>query len=530
MWVVWVSVAGAKGPQVQPDVLVQGAVNRGSANGLAFDAAGRLHIANVFGNGITVVDPDTGQVLERLGPQDGVFVPDDLAFAPDGSLWFTNPAVGTVSVLPPGGTAVVVAEGFLRANPVTVSDDGRVFFGQCFAESTGVYEITATGTRPLVEGVAGCASNGMDHEDGVLYTPRWYESRILGLDADTAAVVFDLATPDIPTAVKVHDGWLYWVSQDSGGVYRADLALVPQVIEPLAQLGPGLDNLAFDDEGRLFVSDAVDGSIVELLPDGSAREVMAGGMIVPMGIVWVDGEVFVGEPQSIRGFDPATGAATSHTSSVFGVGGLAFATGVHPSPTPGALTVTSWVTGQVQTFEPATGAVLAEAVLTGAPAGAVPFEGDLLVAQPLDGTVRRLDGADLSDLGVVASLPGVAGLAVWGDELYATSVTEGTVVLLADCGGFLPQPEVLACGLAQPEGLVAVDRGRWLAVVEAAAGELTWVSTRNGKTERAADGLVFEPNPPGFGAYWFNGVTADPEGVLYVNADGENRIYRLLPD
>jgi sugar lactone lactonase YvrE len=530
MWAWWISVAGAKGPQFDAAVLVEGAENRGSANGLGFDAAGRLHIANVFGNGITIVDPDTGTVEQRLGPAEGVFVPDDLAFAPDGSLWFTNPAVGTVSVIPPGGTASVVLQGFLRANPVTVSDDGRVFFGQCFAESTGVYEITSAGARPLVQGVPGCASNGMDHADGVLYTPRWYESRILGLDPDTGAQIFELATPHIPAAVKVQDGWLYWVSQDSGGVYRADLALFPLVIEQVAQLAVGLDNLAFHADGRLFVSNAVDGSIVEVLPDGSAQLVMAGGMIVPMGIVWADGEVYIGEPQSIRGFDPATGAPTSLTSGVFGVSELGFTTGVHPSPLAGTISLTSWVTGQVQLFEPATGEVLASTVLTGGPAGAVPYDGDLLVAQPLDGTVRRLDGVTLADLGVVASLPGVAGLAVWGDELYATSVTDGTVVLLADCGGWLAVPEVLACGLSEPEGLVAIDRGRWLAVVEAGLGELTLISTRNGRTETAATGFVFEPNPPGFGAYWFDGVTVDEDGALYVNADGENRIYQLLPD
>lgn len=536
MWFMWAFVAGAKGPQFTTEVLVEGAINRGSANGLAFDANGRLYIANVFGNGITVADRETGTVVERLGAEHGVIIPDDLAFAPDGSLWFTNPAVGTVSVRTPfngqvtgaGGDTTVVVTGYPNANPITVTEDGRVFFGQCFGESTGVFEIVGSTVVPLVDGVPGCASNGMDEADGVLYTSRWFEGRISGLDIDTTTEVFELVTGHIPTAVKVRDAFVYWVSQETGGVYRADIA-APTVIEQLAQLDSGLDNLAFDATGRLYVSSAVDGSLVEVLDGGATRQVMAGGMIIPMGVVWADDEVFVGEPQSIRGFDPETASPTSITSSVFGVGALAFTTGVHPSSVTGSITLTGWFTGQVQTFEPSTGAVTASTVLTGAPAGAVPYEGDLLVAQPLDGTVSRLAGADLTDLGVVASLPGVAGLAVHDGDVYATSVTDGTVVRVADSSGFLLAPEVVADGLDSPEGLVVIDRGKWLAVVEAGAGTVTLVS-QNGKTEVAADGLGFEPNPPGFGAYWFNGITVDPDGTLFVNADLDNRVYRLVPD
>ena len=39
---------------------------------------------------ILVIDPDTGEILKRLGPEVGVDGPDDLAFGPDGSIYWTD--------------------------------------------------------------------------------------------------------------------------------------------------------------------------------------------------------------------------------------------------------------------------------------------------------------------------------------------------------------------------------------------------------------------------------------------------------
>jgi hypothetical protein len=54
-----------------------------------FDAEDRLYIASSVGREIVVMDPETGEILDRLGPDRGVESPDDLTFGPDGSLYWT---------------------------------------------------------------------------------------------------------------------------------------------------------------------------------------------------------------------------------------------------------------------------------------------------------------------------------------------------------------------------------------------------------------------------------------------------------
>jgi sugar lactone lactonase YvrE len=280
-------------------VLVEGAPIKGGSNGLAFDSTDALFVANAFGGTISVIDPETGQLLDQLGASHGVVAPDDLHFGTDGSLFWTDIALGSVSrrslgadgvVSSADGTTVEVAADIPAVNPITVTGDGRVFVAQCFAPATGLFEIvdpygeTPSSLRTVLDGIPGCTSNGMDHIDGTLFTPRWFEDRILRINSETGATVEEIVTDHVPTAVKVQNGHLYWVSQETGGVYRADLAATPPVAQLFTQLEAGLDNLAFDSQGRLFVSHTVDGSIVEVLEVGSTRIVSEGGMIIPMGV------------------------------------------------------------------------------------------------------------------------------------------------------------------------------------------------------------------------------------------------------
>jgi hypothetical protein len=68
--------------------IVHGAAVHG-ANGLYFDAHNRLHVAAVFGREIAVIDPKSGELLDRIGPDRGVEGPDDLFIRDDGSIYQT---------------------------------------------------------------------------------------------------------------------------------------------------------------------------------------------------------------------------------------------------------------------------------------------------------------------------------------------------------------------------------------------------------------------------------------------------------
>ena len=114
----------------QPTVLVQGAQIR-SPNGIKAGPDGNLYVASVNERAILVIDPDTGEIIKRLGPEVGVDGPDDLAFGPDGSIYWTDLFRGTVGRLAPDGvtSSQMVAPG---VNPIIFSPDGRLFVATGF--------------------------------------------------------------------------------------------------------------------------------------------------------------------------------------------------------------------------------------------------------------------------------------------------------------------------------------------------------------------------------------------------------------
>lgn len=70
-----------------PPVLVTGA-HIHSPNGIKVGPDGNLYVASIFEQAILVLDPDTGEILNRLGAEVGVDGPDDLTFGSDGSIYY----------------------------------------------------------------------------------------------------------------------------------------------------------------------------------------------------------------------------------------------------------------------------------------------------------------------------------------------------------------------------------------------------------------------------------------------------------
>ncbi len=293
-------------------VLVRGARIHG-ANGIMFGSDDRLHIASLFGREIVVMDPKTGKIIERLGPDVGVEGPDDLTFGPDGSLYWTSLLTGEVGRLSPAGvkTGQFVAPG---VNPITFSDDGRLFVALCFL-GDALYELDPDfGDQPRLIAENLGFLNGMDWgPDGYLYGPIFTQGRVvrINVDADPATIETVADGFGVPAAVKFDSrGRLHVVDQLAGEVLRVDTETGDK--EVIATIMPGLDNLAFDSQDRLFVSHAQDGSIFEVLPGGTTPTVSKGGMIAPGGVAVLPrphgGEsVFVADLWSLREFNGRTG-------------------------------------------------------------------------------------------------------------------------------------------------------------------------------------------------------------------------------
>jgi sugar lactone lactonase YvrE len=518
-------------------VLVQGAPMVGGANGMFFDADNDLYVANVFGQTISRIDPETGEILEQLGPDDLVFFPDDVTVAVDGSLFWTDPGAGFVfrrvpaGVFGPDPVSFPVAADFLNANPLTLSDDGRLFFAQCYLASTGIFEVDPNGsmvTRNIRTGDPGCASNGMDWWDGALYSPRPFEARVVRVDIDTGALTDVTTGWGVPVAVKFNSlGELHAVNQGNGEVVRIDLDTGARTL--LAQLPVGwLDNLAFDANDRLFVSSFSDGTVLEVLADGSLRTVSPGGMIAPMGLAIIGDAIYTGDPATLRGFDTKTGAPVSVTRSVFGFGPLPATTSV--AAWGSQVVLMSAISGELVVWDPATNAPLL-ATAFALPIDAQPFQGDLVVTEIGSGQVVRASGPDLSVRETLATTSMPVGLAATDDDLYVSDGILGVVLQIVEDGEVLDTPKTVASGLAAPEGIALRSGGNRLLVVEGGTGSLKDVHLKSGKVKTIATGLDFQAPVPDFIAtHWLNDVEVDAKGAMYVNADRANVIFKFDDD
>ena len=514
------------------DVLVQGAPIAGAANGIFFDQDDKLWVASVFGQAIRKIDPETGAILEQLGPAEYVFFPDDLTFDAFGTLYWTDPFIGAAFGRLPGGPTFPVALGFPSANPITLSDDGRLFFAQCFEAGpggNGIHEADPFGslaTSAIRAGDLGCASNGMDWWDGHLYSPRWYEGRVVQVDTATGDLTDVTSGWGVPTAVKFNSlGELYAVNQGNGEVVKIDRTTGDRDVLAVFPYGWS-DNLAFDSNDRLFVSSATDGTVAEVLPGGGIRIVSPGGMTIPMGIALIGDTVYVSEPQAVRGFDKDTGDAVSVTRSAFGIGPALFTTSV--SSIGEHLVLMSFITGQVLMWDPSTEAPIGQSLFA-APIDAEPYGNAILISEAGTGSVAKVSMSDLDDRETIASgfiFP--AGLAVDGGNAYVSDTVLGAVFQIIREGEVLAVPHRVADGLAGPEGIALRSAGNHLLVVEGATASLKEINLRSGKVKTIARGLGFQPSVgPELPAQWFNDVDIDSAQAMYVNADGANVIYKF---
>ena len=503
-----------------------------ATNGLYFGPDGRLYVGSASSAAVAALDPETGEVLERWGPEEGVRGPDDLTLGPDGSVFWTDFGFGEVRRRTPDGTTTLIASPGLGVNPITFSDDGRLFVSQC-ALGDQLFEIDPDGIeepRVISDQLGpGCGLNGMDWgPDDRLYGPRPGFHEVVRVDVDRGTVETVASGFQRPVSVKFDSrDRLHVLDTGAGEVVRVDVATGNT--EVVGRVGIGSDNLAFDAEDRLFVSSFTDSYIVEVTGPETNRTVISGGVSFPGGLAYVPttggaGRLFLADRRALRELDPTTG---TQVHAVIGlVSDVGEAMSVHPHGTQLILssptTVRIWdpdgdrLVTRFEGFE--------EAV------DALPLGDDIIVSEYETGSVMRFDPASPDDRTVIASgLEAPAGLAVHGGDLYVAD-RSGTLFQILDDGERLDPPRAVASGLAGPEG-IAADQNGTLYVVEENAGRVTRVDPETGAATLVADGLTLdgleqksigETTPVGF----LSGIAVG-DGSLYVSSYPENRVYHI---
>jgi sugar lactone lactonase YvrE len=177
--------------------------------GLCHDAAGTIYVCDVGRPGILRVDPATSTVSDYCTSADGgpLETPNWAAFAPDGTLWFTDSGTEAldvrngrlISVPPGGGDGKVLELGALHfPNGMCVDADGVRYFLETLSPrlsrvSGGSAEVIAElpGTSP--DGVALTA-------DGGFLIACYYPFRLLHVPAGGGAAELVL---DDPTGIHI---------------------------------------------------------------------------------------------------------------------------------------------------------------------------------------------------------------------------------------------------------------------------------------------------------------------------------------
>jgi sugar lactone lactonase YvrE len=514
------------------DVLARGSRFRGT-NGILFGPDGLLYVASVVTPALAAIDTLTGEVERQYGPADGVKGPDDLAFGPDGSLYWTDIAFGEVGRRAPDGATSVVASLGAGVNPITFSDDGRLFVAQCFMGDR-LFEVDPLGAEEprLVSDRLGpgCGLNGMDWgPDGKLYGTRWFQGTVARVDVDSGAVETAADGFGVPAAVKFDSkGRLHVLDSLRGEVVRVDGA----TREVVGRVPPSTaDNLAFDADDRLYVSSFGDGFVVEVLDAERTRTVIAGGVNMPGGLALARrggaGEVlYLADFFALRALDPSSGKEVYAAHDIIGFSPLG---SVMTVAADGARVVTtSWFDNAVKVWDPATNQVVASFLELKRPVHARPFQGDLVVAEWDTGSVLRLQIEHPETRTAIATgIATPAGLAAGADDLYVADRDAGRVLQIVDGGDVLSPAREAARGLRGPEGIELGDDGR-LYVVEADGDRLSRVDPQTGEIELLADGLALHvPSQGDFPTTMlFNGLAVGAQRI-YVTGDAENLVYAI---
>ena len=543
--------------EVDPEltVLVTGAALN-AANGLDIGADGNLYIGSVNGQEIVVMDQVSGNIINRL--REGVQSPDDVVFGPDGSLYWTDILTGEVGRRTPEGT--VTKQAFLPGvNPIAFNEEGRLFVALDFL-GDGLYEfdpnleepprpiIQASEANPFPLGFFNAFDFG---SDGRLYGPLFAANLVIAVDVGgpddppytgTFMELVEAGTIEIlagisgefnnPASAKFGPDGLLYILDQTGKLFTLDTGTgILTVVTD--NLGAGLDNMVFDQDGSLFMTNNDEGWVAEiLLPGGQARILSPGGMIVPQGIAVLAGSnnedaVFISDLFSVREFNGSTGQQESQYKGflVPVPGEVTLTLSQNVSASGSDLVISSFFSSTVQIWNPENGVLEDFAEQVAAPIDAVRLNtGEVIVSDlGLGGVVRMSDNSQIVPLGVAS------GMATDGESVWAADWATGDIVQINFEGG-APVTSVFNLGLEGPEG-IALDLDGNLLVYETGAGRLTRIDDfATGDRTILIEGL--EPKAgglPGFPPMWFfDGIDVGPSGDIYIRGGGENVIYKIL--
>ena len=510
-------------------------------HGLAFNKDDQLFAGSVIGQTIYRVQVDSGEVDRVIDPPMGMA--DDIAFADDGTMAWTAFLLGKVYIRKPNGKTIEVANGMGGPNSIAFGKDGRLFVSEVFL-GDALYEIDLKNVdkpdfkpfprselRRIAEKLGGLNGFEIHKDDGFLYGPLWFKGQIVKINLETGAIEVIAEGFKTPAAANIdpqNRDNVYVVDTGTGGVWS--VSLTSKAKKLVASLKPGLDNLAFDSRGRLFVTSMTDNGIYLVdKQTGAHRTIVEGKLAIPsdLAVVSEGGKdtVHVADVFSYRTVDGQTGAV----ADVLRVHGDTHAYPIGISVGPKNTLLTSWFSNTVEKVDRKTGKLVATLGDFAAPVDALEMaDGTIYVAELASANLVKVSADGKTRSTVVKELRSPVALAQGpGNLIYVTEIAAGAVSQIDVVTG---ARKVVADGLAGPEGIDVGPDGL-LYVAEVGQKRVVAIDPATGtKTVIASNldiGLATYPGGPP--ALVPTGVAVGRTGTVYVSSDIRNAMYKLTP-
>ncbi len=153
---------------------------KSTGNGIVFDRAGAMYVADYVGHNVLKIDPKT-KAITVFAHDDGMNQPNDLAIAPDETLYASDPSwkdgTGQLWRIDRAGKTTRVAKDLGTTNGIEVSPDGKTLFvNESVQRNVWAFPIQADGSlgeKRLVKKFPDHGFDGMRADvDGNLYLTR----------------------------------------------------------------------------------------------------------------------------------------------------------------------------------------------------------------------------------------------------------------------------------------------------------------------------------------------------------------------
>src|SRR5216684_2171577 len=510
-------------------------------HGLAFNKDDQLFAGSVVGQTVYRVQVDSGEVDRVIDPPTGMA--DDIAFADDGTMAWTAFLLGKVFIRKSNGKIIEVANGMAGPNSLAFGKDGRLFVSEVFL-GDALYEIDLKNVdkpefkslprndlRRIADKLGGLNGFEISKNDGFLYGPLWFKGQAVKINVENGMIEVIASGFKTPAAANLdpqNPDNLYVIDTATGAVWSVSLTSKQKKL--VASLKPGLDNLAFDSRGRLFVSSMTDNGIY--LVDkvtGSSKTIVEGRLAIPadIAVVTESGKetVHVADVFSYRTVDGQSGAV----SDVLRVHGDTHSYPIGLSIGPKHVLLSSWFSMTVEKIDRKTGKLVATLGEFAAPVDALEAaDGTLYVAELGSGNLVKVSPDGKTRSTVVKELRGPVALAQGpGNLIYVTEIAAGAITQIDVTTGVR---KVVADNLAGPEGIDVGPDGK-LYVAEVGQRRIVAIDPATGTKTVIASNLDIglAPYPGGPPALVPTGVAVGRTGTVYVSSDIRNALYKLTP-